>query len=165
MSRSLSSPENGVGQEVGAPVSEGVEFVMDSKTPIRPVKVPDEYHDQPEGPAQPSETSGVVFEVGDSPLPAGKSNPMSNATTADGKVHRSDKPGSAKLQVLVAEDDPINMKILRKRLEKAGHKVHHAVNGEDCASAYKDSDGKFDVVLMDMQVSLVRSCVGGVSTC
>lgn len=135
----------------------GMEYITDSKTPIRPVKVPDEYKDQPEWPAQPSETSGVVFEVGDGPAPSKSSQPSqsraaSNATTADGNVQLADKPKSAKLQVLVAEDDPINMKILRKRLEKAGHTVHHTVNGEDCAQAYKGSDGKFDVVLMDMQV-------------
>lgn len=44
------------------------------------------------------------------------------------------------------------MKILRKRLEKAGHTVYHTVNGEDCAAAYKENSGQFDVVLMDMQV-------------
>lgn len=137
----------------------GMEYITDSKTPIRPVKVPDEYKDQPERPSQPSETSGVVFEVGDSPAlskssQTGQSRAASNATTADGNVQLTDKPKSARLQVLVAEDDPINMKILRKRLEKAGHTVHHTVNGEDCAQAYKGSDGKYDVILMDMQVSL-----------
>lgn len=60
---------------------------------------------------------------------------------------------ASKLQVLVAEDDPINMKILRKRLEKAGHEVYHAVNGEDCATVYREKPGVFDVILMDMQVS------------
>lgn len=82
-----------------------------------------------------------------------RSGPASNATTMDGNVQLAEKPSSAKLRVLVAEDDPINMKILRKRLEKAGHTVFHTVNGEDCASAYKENSGKFDVVLMDMQVS------------
>ena len=129
----------------------GMEYVTDSKTPIRPVKVPDEYHDLPEQPAQPSETSGVLFEVGDSPLP-GTSTSGSTATTKDGNVHKADRPLSSKLRVLVAEDDPINMKILRKRLEKAGHTVRHTVNGEDCAAVYRESSEQFDVVLMDMQV-------------
>lgn len=158
--RSPSSPNNVADAEVGVPASDtvvGMEYITDSKTPIRPVKVPDEYKDQPERPAQPSETSGVVFEVGESAVPSKSSQyshsyAASNATTADGSVQLADKPKSAKLQVLVAEDDPINMKILRKRLEKAGHTVHHTVNGEDCALAYRGSDGKYDVVLMDMQV-------------
>lgn len=161
LSRSLSSPDNvndvAVNTEALDAAVVGMEYITDSKTPIRPVKVPDEYTDQPEWPAQSSETSGVVFEVGDSPVPSKSSQPSqsraaSNATTADGNVQLADKPRSAKLKVLVAEDDPINMKILRKRLEKAGHTVHHTVNGEDCAQAYNGSDGNYDVVLMDMQV-------------
>lgn len=157
LSRSLSSP-GGKGPNLQVDVTHtqspaGVEYVTDSKTPIRPVKVPDEYQDQPEQPAQPSETSGVVFELGDETPQASRSKAASVATTLDAHAHNSGQPQSAKLQILVAEDDPINMKILRKRLEKAGHTVHHTVNGEDCAAAYRGSAGKYDVVLMDMQVS------------
>ena len=57
------------------------------------------------------------------------------------------------LQVLVAEDDPINSKIIKKRLEKSGHEVYHTINGEECATAYAEKSYFFDVVLMDMQVS------------
>ncbi|RYP45482.1 hypothetical protein DL768_008185 [Monosporascus sp. mg162] len=62
---------------------------------------------------------------------------------------------SGKLRVLVAEDDPINFKILKKRLEKTGHEVSHALNGEDCASVYKEGPSRFDVILMDMQMPIV----------
>lgn len=61
--------------------------------------------------------------------------------------------GTTSLRILIAEDDPINIKVLRKRLEKAGHQIHHAVNGEDCAMVYGQSSPQFDVILMDMQVS------------
>ena len=57
------------------------------------------------------------------------------------------------LHVLVAEDDPINSKIMRKRLEKLGHRVHLTVNGEECSTAFGEQPKAFDVVLMDMQVS------------
>ncbi|PYH97174.1 sensor histidine kinase/response regulator [Aspergillus ellipticus CBS 707.79] len=57
-------------------------------------------------------------------------------------------------RVLVAEDDPINGKILQKRLGKTGHTVHLTVNGEECASAYR-TDPQFDVVLMDIQMPIV----------
>lgn len=57
------------------------------------------------------------------------------------------------LRTLVAEDDPINSKIIRKRLEKSGHEVYHTMNGEECARAYGERPTFFDVVLMDMQVS------------
>jgi CheY-like chemotaxis protein len=56
---------------------------------------------------------------------------------------------------LVAEDDPVNSRIIQKRLEKSGHDVHHTVNGEDCASAYGEKPAFFDVVLMDMQVRYI----------
>ncbi|KAK7737250.1 hypothetical protein SLS63_003041 [Diaporthe eres] len=159
LQRSVSSPGKNTEQEVSAGVDApdapvGLDYITDTKTPIRPVKIADEYHDQPEAPAQPSETSGVLFELADEAPPA-KVKVESGATTIDGNVHKASKPGSAKLRVLVAEDDPINMKILRKRLEKAGHTVHHTVNGEDCAAAYKESADDFDVVLMDMQMPLM----------
>jgi light-regulated signal transduction histidine kinase (bacteriophytochrome) len=56
------------------------------------------------------------------------------------------------LHVLVAEDDPINSSIVRKRLEKFGHTVHMTTNGKECASAYKTDPTRFDAVLMDLQV-------------
>lgn len=152
--RSVSSPGKGKDQAVDVAAPEaliGVDYVTDSKTPIRPVKILDDYQDEPDVPAQTSETSGVLFELGDE-APSVKAQADTHATTLDGNVHKASQPEAAKLQVLVAEDDPINMKILRKRLEKAGHVVHHTVNGEDCAAAYKENAGEFDVVLMDMQV-------------
>ncbi|KAK7744235.1 hypothetical protein SLS53_003756 [Cytospora paraplurivora] len=157
MVRSLSSPKKSHSHDgdlavPGAPV--GLEYITDSKTPIRPVKVPDEYHDLPERPAQPSETSGVLFEIVDNPKP-GISRVDTAATTDESNVDKAGLSPSAKLQVLIAEDDPINMKVLRKRLEKAGHTVHHTVNGEDCAAVYREGPEQFDVVLMDMQMPIV----------
>jgi light-regulated signal transduction histidine kinase (bacteriophytochrome) len=57
------------------------------------------------------------------------------------------------MRVLVAEDDPVNSRIVKKRLEKLGHDVYLTVNGEECATAFCDKPRDFDVVLMDMQVS------------
>ncbi|CAI4215446.1 unnamed protein product [Parascedosporium putredinis] len=63
--------------------------------------------------------------------------------------------GTTGLRILIAEDDPINIKVLRKRLEKVGHQIHHAVNGEDCAMVYGQSSPQFDVILMDMQMPIM----------
>ncbi|KAI1434240.1 hsp90-like protein [Xylaria sp. CBS 124048] len=68
---------------------------------------------------------------------------------------KSSAKGKGRLRVLVAEDDPINMKILTKRLEKAGHRVHPVVNGEDCATVYRERPFDFDVILMDMQMPII----------
>ncbi|KAL4888392.1 GAF domain-like protein [Aspergillus ambiguus] len=58
-------------------------------------------------------------------------------------------------RVLVAEDDPINGKIVQKRLGKLGHTVCLTVNGEECAAAYRANPAEYDVVLMDIQMPLV----------
>ncbi|KAK0617072.1 hypothetical protein B0T14DRAFT_568619 [Immersiella caudata] len=121
----------------------GVQFITDTRVPIKPVRIPDEYQ-SPTEPSNHSEPSHALFEI-----------TSGNDGTKVTKVSEPDPLKPAKLHVLVAEDDPINVKVLRKRLEKAGHKVSHAVNGEDCASVYQESPADFDVVLMDMQMPIV----------
>lgn len=64
------------------------------------------------------------------------------------------------MYVLVAEDDLVNSKIIKKRMEKLGHEIHLTSNGEECASAYRELAGKFDVVLMDMQVRFCSKLQG-----
>ncbi|KAK3384567.1 hypothetical protein B0T24DRAFT_517281 [Lasiosphaeria ovina] len=134
----------------------GIQYITDSKVPIKPVRIPDEYHDQPEHP-QTSDTSRVLFEMRDE----NSQHKSGAATTSHGQpaTPGDAKPVPAKLQVLVAEDDPINVKVLRKRLEKAGHKVSHALNGEDCATMYREKASLFDVVLMDMQMPIVDGLI------
>ncbi|KAI3321355.1 hsp90-like protein [Xylariaceae sp. AK1471] len=122
----------------------GVHFVQDSVTPIRPVKIPDDYLDSPTEP-QTAQSSRVLFEIPEK-RDQGKEVPK---TSADSHA----KPN--KLQVLIAEDDPVNMKILTKRLEKAGHEVYPTLNGEDCATIYKEKSPEFDIILMDMQMPIV----------
>ncbi|KAL2689875.1 hypothetical protein Neosp_003938 [[Neocosmospora] mangrovei] len=134
---------------VSAPGTQpGQAEVQDTKTPIRAVKIPDEYTDMPQRP-QGGEQSGVLFEIkgGDR-----RTSKAGTESVTSGGTHATD---TQHLQVLVAEDDPINMKILRKRLERLGHGVHHTVNGEDCATVYNERSTEFDVVLMDMQMPIV----------
>ncbi|KAI9803598.1 MAG: hypothetical protein M1825_001941 [Sarcosagium campestre] len=59
------------------------------------------------------------------------------------------------LNILVAEDDPINSRIVKKRLEKSGHIVSLTVNGEECSACYGERWADFDVILMDMQMPIV----------
>lgn len=54
------------------------------------------------------------------------------------------------LRVLVAEDNPINALLARALLEKLGHTVHHAADGEVAVGAFTTQ--RFDLVLMDMQM-------------
>lgn len=67
---------------------------------------------------------------------------------------RSDPLSTSRYSVLVAEDDPINSKIMKKRLEKLGHEAHMTINGEECASMHGERPASFDAILMDLQVRL-----------
>ncbi|KAL7810024.1 histidine kinase-like protein [Trichoderma aethiopicum] len=139
VNRKLTS--NPVDEDAGAAAQ-----VRDSMMPVRAIKVPDEYIDIP--PAAMHNRTGSISEAdtdGTEPkrLTGGA---ISDAAAAD---------GITALRVLVAEDDPINMKILKKRLERSGNTIQHAVNGQDCAARYNDGSSAFDVVLMDMQMPIV----------
>ncbi|POS86737.1 hypothetical protein EPUL_001736 [Erysiphe pulchra] len=63
--------------------------------------------------------------------------------------------GVGNLQVLLAEDDFVNCKIIHKRLGKSGHKVYQTVNGGECADIYAEKSAFFDVILMDIQMPIV----------
>ena len=113
----------------------GQAAVVDSKTPIRPVRVPQED----------SQASPV------SELPP-KTAPRFLLDASENSIKKTEPLTADNLHVLVAEDDPINSKIISKRLEKTGHTVFLTVNGEECSSAYGEKVAFYDVVLMDMQV-------------
>ncbi|KAL8808569.1 MAG: hypothetical protein Q9223_007247 [Gallowayella weberi] len=112
----------------------GEASVFDTKTPVRPIRMPGKSSFGSPAASGPRTPSRVLFDVPDKP---------------------SQLPDADHLQILVAEDDPINSKIVKKRLERLGHKIHLTVNGEDCSSAYGETPATFDVVLMDMQMPIV----------
>ena len=60
------------------------------------------------------------------------------------------RPGGRKLSILVAEDNPINQRLLRRILEKRGHSAVVAGDGRQALSAL--SRQHFDLVLMDVQM-------------
>lgn len=120
----------------------GAAKIRDSKMSVRAIKVPDEYIDIPPVSGQHKRT-GSGSDADTDATETKRPPAIISSSAAD---------GSNALRVLVAEDDPINMKIVKKRLERTGNTIHHAVNGQDCATIYSDCPSAFDVVLMDMQV-------------
>jgi PAS domain S-box-containing protein len=58
------------------------------------------------------------------------------------------------LKVLVAEDNPVNVRLATRLLEKRGHGISVASNGQEALDLIA-SDGPFDVVLMDVQMPLM----------
>ena len=55
-----------------------------------------------------------------------------------------------RLKILVAEDSPVNMKLIVRLLEKRGHTVIQATNGQEALTAYERYP--IDVILMDVQM-------------
>ncbi len=55
-----------------------------------------------------------------------------------------------RLKILVAEDSPVNMKLVVRLLEKRGHTVIQATNGHEALTAYERYP--IDVILMDVQM-------------
>ncbi|KAF2181092.1 hypothetical protein K469DRAFT_590399 [Zopfia rhizophila CBS 207.26] len=114
----------------------GEESLMYSDTLVKAVKVPDDTG----SPHDNLPKTGMVGEIHDEPEQLATS---SDILTAE------------RMRVLVAEDDPVNSKIIKKRLEKLGHEICLTINGEECAGAFSDKPRDYDVVLMDMQMPIV----------
>jgi CheY-like chemotaxis protein/anti-sigma regulatory factor (Ser/Thr protein kinase) len=62
-------------------------------------------------------------------------------------------PRSSGLDILVAEDNAINRKLIALMLEALGHKCTFAENGEQAVSAA--AGGSFDVIFMDVQMPVL----------
>jgi hypothetical protein len=144
--QSASSPETQAEGKAEARIDAGVGYVSHQRTPIKAIKVTDseEYSDV---------TTIRVPTLAKLPNELLESEPRKSIEQQQPATGGSTgKRVELKLKLLIAEDDPINMKIMRKRLEKKGHEVFHAGNGEECAALYAEKSDKFDVILMDMQV-------------
>ncbi|KAL9012940.1 MAG: hypothetical protein Q9173_002335 [Seirophora scorigena] len=137
-SSTRSRPQSAGGLIVSEPqqmeAGPGAAGVLDSTTPVRSIRVP-----------------------GQSSMASAGSGPRTPARVLFDVPNKRVQPhGTDNLSVLVAEDDPVNSKIVKKRLEKLGHTTFLTVNGEDCSSAYGENPAAFDVVLMDMQMPIVN---------
>ncbi|KAK5046380.1 hypothetical protein LTR84_008181 [Exophiala bonariae] len=120
--------------------SQGSKKVTDSGMPLRPVRVAEDDIDTPTASSRPK----VAF----------SEEPDSISAPSDTTDGESILPPDG-YSVLVAEDDPINSRIMKKRLEKLGHSTYMTVNGEECASAHGEQPTHFDAVLMDLQMPIV----------
>jgi len=62
-------------------------------------------------------------------------------------------PQTQHLQVLVAEDHPVNRQYMAALLETLGHEAHFGVNGEEAVQALQQR--RYDVVLMDLHMPVL----------
>jgi CheY-like chemotaxis protein/HPt (histidine-containing phosphotransfer) domain-containing protein len=77
-------------------------------------------------------------------------DPKKNTTVAAGTSLAQPKHS---LRVLLAEDNPVNQLLARKLLEKWGHTVKSAENGEQVLAALAAE--AFDIILMDVQMPVL----------
>ena len=119
----------------------GEQAVHFSRAPLKAVRMPDETG-SPVDMVPPG--GSILGEVDDEPITL---------------CPEPENLSAGHMRVLVAEDDPVNSRIVKKRLERLGHNVYLTVNGEECASAFCDKPQDFDIVLMDMQVSVTSSTI------
>jgi CheY-like chemotaxis protein len=59
------------------------------------------------------------------------------------------------VRILLAEDNPVNQKLAKMMLTKAGYKVEVANNGQEAVEKYKTSPGDFDLIFMDIQMPVM----------
>jgi PAS domain S-box-containing protein len=76
----------------------------------------------------------------------GAVSPPARETPAPAPLERTSRP----LRVLVAEDNPVNQRVVTAVLEQRGHTPVLAGNGREAVAALERED--FDVVLMDVQM-------------
>jgi light-regulated signal transduction histidine kinase (bacteriophytochrome)/CheY-like chemotaxis protein len=123
----------------------GEQKVKDSGTPIKAVKLDHDYVDNNGSPSGKRSGTKVFFQQ------QGTVAELSDSFTTD----RTQNVSTENFRILVAEDDPINSRIIQKRLEKLGHRVQLTVNGEECSSAHGDHAASYDAILMDLQMPIV----------
>lgn len=63
----------------------------------------------------------------------------------------AEAPGQP-LNILLAEDNPINQKLVRYMLTKAGYKLSMVKNGKRAVEVFFSNPEKFDLILMDIQM-------------
>jgi len=133
----------------------GEEIVSGSNAPVTALKIPDEGGNSPIGLRRSGSILGEVKD-GEQTEPASQTQPTDTTQPPPELTPEPLNLSSKNMRVLVAEDDPVNSRIVKKRLEKLGHQVHLTVNGEECSSAFCDNSRDTDIILMDMQVSIVH---------
>ncbi len=74
--------------------------------------------------------------------------PKGEAQSQDVVVHEHEN-----IHVLVAEDNAVNQKLVKRILEKVGYEVTLAENGKEAVDIF--SKNSFDIILMDMQMPLM----------
>jgi len=71
------------------------------------------------------------------------------------KIKKEGKETTYKINALIAEDNPINMKLLTTTLKQLGVEVDTAQNGLEAFNKYSMNPNKYDVIFMDVQMPIM----------
>jgi CheY-like chemotaxis protein/two-component sensor histidine kinase len=63
-------------------------------------------------------------------------------------------PEMKSLVVLVVDDNPVNVRILKRRLEKMGHEVKTSQGGQECFEVFQNHYEAVECILMDLNVRM-----------
>ena len=80
-----------------------------------------------------------------------KQAPPHDPGPLDGPEKRPDKPGKS-VRILLAEDNPVNQKLALAVLEKAGHHIQVASDGQQALEMFFANPDDFHLILMDIQM-------------
>jgi signal transduction histidine kinase/DNA-binding response OmpR family regulator len=69
-----------------------------------------------------------------------------------GPVNEDVQPPRIPVRILLAEDNPINRKLARFMLTKAGYQVDMAENGKEAVEKYTAAPDQYDLIFMDIQM-------------
>jgi len=86
---------------------------------------------------------------------AASSSSLSNASSGSGHSSGSGRSGSgnsSSLNILIAEDNVINVKVLSKLLTREGHTVAVAKNGKEALDMYNATPHAYQLIFMDLHM-------------
>jgi CheY-like chemotaxis protein len=59
---------------------------------------------------------------------------------------------ASKIHILLAEDNKLNLEIFRRLIVSCNFKCSCVVDGQEAVDEWKNNPGKFDLILMDLQM-------------
>jgi CheY-like chemotaxis protein len=126
---------------------EGPSCSRTEPTSIYPVQT-QSFHSYPDRSRRPSEHSIIQDHFGESPTHA---TPNICPNTAGETL-----PGAGgNLCILVADDNSVNLSIVKRRLEKMRHKVITTMDGQQCFTMFREFRQSVDLILMDINVCMM----------
>ncbi|TVY20684.1 Cyanobacterial phytochrome B [Lachnellula arida] len=108
-------------------------------------------------------STGPVFTASTDNTPASETSSTTPLTSFDQPDSRSPTlypfpkvfVHHPRFHVLIAEDNPLNSRLLEARLTRRGHTMKVTVDGQMCADTFKREPAAYDLILMDLQMPLV----------